>query len=153
MFYIIMLLLPSAGAGSQQPKCNLFPALRAMETADNVTGKYEDCRDGTKQRTIYVWNIKFFGGGDPRVLLSSAVTLPAPGKVVYLFLFLNVHNRSLCVFCALRLLIYISAVGSARLRNNMHHYRESQKRSKMLGGLPITLRQSHLSSPPRAQLI
>lgn len=30
-----------------------------MQTADNVTGKYEDCRDGTKQRTIYVWNIKF----------------------------------------------------------------------------------------------
>lgn len=43
----------------KKKKCNLFPALRAMETADNVTGKYEDCRDGTKQRTIYVWNIKF----------------------------------------------------------------------------------------------
>lgn len=28
-----------------------------METADNVTGKYEDCWDGTKQPTIYVWNI------------------------------------------------------------------------------------------------
>lgn len=28
-----------------------------METADNVTRKYEDCWDGTKQPTIYVWNI------------------------------------------------------------------------------------------------
>lgn len=57
MFYIIMLLLPSAAA-EPTAECNLFPALHTMETADNVTGKYEDCWDGTKQPAIYVWNIK-----------------------------------------------------------------------------------------------
>lgn len=57
MFYIIMLLLPSAAA-EPTAECNLFPALHTMEMADNVTGKYEDCWDGTKQPAIYVWNIK-----------------------------------------------------------------------------------------------
>lgn len=52
-----MLLLLSAGT-EPTAKCNLFLALRMMETADNVTWKYEDCWDGTKQPTIYVWNIK-----------------------------------------------------------------------------------------------
>lgn len=57
MFYIIMLLLPSAAA-EPTAEGNLFPALHTIETADNVTGKYEDCWDGIKQPAIYVWNIK-----------------------------------------------------------------------------------------------
>lgn len=52
-----MLLLPSA-ATEPTAECNLFPALHTMESADNVTGKYEGCWDGTKQPAIYVWNTK-----------------------------------------------------------------------------------------------
>lgn len=53
-----MLLLPPARHGTTSKK-NLiyFPLAHTMETADNVTGKYEDCWDGTKEHTIYVWNI------------------------------------------------------------------------------------------------
>lgn len=45
-----------------------------METADNVTRKYEDCWDGTKQPTIYVWNInKIFcvGFGNTRTHIKN----------------------------------------------------------------------------------
>ena len=58
-----MLLLLYADSHPPRKKCNLFPAPHMMKMADNVTGKYEDCWDTTKQPTIYVWGInKIFSG-------------------------------------------------------------------------------------------
>lgn len=63
-----------------------------------------------------------------------------------------------CVLCKLWFwFTYLSSVHrSVCICNNMHHYRESYKRSKMRSGswrLQITLRQSHLSSAAYGKLI
>ena len=72
-----------------------------METADNVTRKYEDCWDGTKQPTIYVWNInKIFCEGFLSLAHTPKHTQKHPKKLLWLVLlnFFNQHLKARRVF-------------------------------------------------------
>lgn len=72
-----------------------------METADNVARKYGDCWDGTKQRTIYVWNInKIFCVGSPLTNIDPNTPHPPKKKLHWLVLLKFIFNQHLrhCVY-------------------------------------------------------
>lgn len=73
-----------------------------METPDNVTGKYEDCRDATKQATIYVWNRKF-QRREKKKKSESSLNQRSHSSKIFTFLFLvYLSTREPEPLCVLR---------------------------------------------------